>query len=100
MFFPYLFGIAVFPLCTHSMIRSLCRVFQLSHSALRFVEYPFSKGCCLRSMVKSFSTKTIDIGGIRASVTKQKGIVRQLKKDGASQEEVTAGATFDYFYYF
>ena len=51
-------------------------------------------------MVKSFSTKTIDIGGIRASVTKQKGIVRQLKKDGASHVEVTAGATFDYFYYF
>ena len=33
----------------------------------------------------------IDIDGLRASVAKQGGIVRQLKKDGAPQEEVTAG---------
>ena len=33
----------------------------------------------------------IDIDQLRANVTKQGGIVRQLKKDGASQEEVTAG---------
>lgn len=48
---------------------------------------------------KSFSTRfsmeptqnTVDIDGLRASVVKQGGLVRQLKKDGASQEEVTAG---------
>ena len=28
---------------------------------------------------------------LRASVSKQGGLVRQLKKDGAAQEEVTAG---------
>ena len=78
------------------MIRSICRVFQSSHSVLRSVKYPFSKGCCLRSMARSFSTNVLDIGGIRASVTRQKGIVRQLKKDGASQEEVTAGMLFEY----
>ena len=33
----------------------------------------------------------IDIDALRASVVKQGGIVRQLKKDGAPQEEVTAG---------
>jgi len=33
----------------------------------------------------------VDIDGLRASVVKQGGLVRQLKKDGASQEEVTAG---------
>ena len=33
----------------------------------------------------------VDIDGLRASVAKQGGIVRQLKKDGAPQEEVTAG---------
>ena len=35
--------------------------------------------------------ETIDLDQLRASVTKQGGIVRQLKKDGASPEEVTAG---------
>lgn len=34
---------------------------------------------------------TVDIDGLRASVVKQGGLVRQLKKDGASQEKVTAG---------
>ena len=38
----------------------------------------------------------IDLDGLRASVVKQGGIVRQLKKDGASQEEVTAGMLFEY----
>ena len=33
----------------------------------------------------------IDIDQLRVNVTKQGGIVRQLKKDGAPQEEVTAG---------
>ena len=34
----------------------------------------------------------IDIDELRASVVKQGGLVRQLKKDGAAQEEVTAGS--------
>ena len=36
----------------------------------------------------------IDIDELRASVVKQGGLVRQLKKDGAAQEEVTAGMFF------
>ena len=36
----------------------------------------------------------VDIDGLRASVVKQGGIVRQLKKDGASQEEVTKGECY------
>ena len=51
-------------------------------------------------MVRSFSTNVVDIGGIRASLTRQKGIVRQLKKDGATQEEVTAGTLFDHLCHF
>ena len=36
----------------------------------------------------------VDIDGLRAAVVKQGGVVRQLKKDGASQEDVTAGTSF------
>ena len=43
--------------------------------------------------------ETIDIDQLRASVTKQGGIVRQLKKDGASQEEVTAGRCYTINFY-
>lgn len=38
--------------------------------------------------------ETIDLDQLRAAVTKQGGVVRQLKKDGASSEEVTAGLIF------
>ena len=51
-------------------------------------------------MAKSFSTNVVDLGGLRASLTRQKGIVRQLKKDGATQEEVTAGRFSDHLYHF
>ena len=37
------------------------------------------------------SMEPVDLDGLRASVVKQGGLVRQLKKDGASQEEVTLG---------
>ena len=40
--------------------------------------------------------ETIDIDQLRANVAKQGGIVRQLKKDGASQEEVTAGTNISF----
>ena len=42
----------------------------------------------------------IDLDGLRAAVVKQGGVVRQLKKDGATQEEVTAGTFFDHLCHF
>jgi hypothetical protein len=45
---------------------------------------------CLREKVILTTWSLLDIDALRASTTKQGGIVRQLKKDGAAQETVTA----------
>ena len=74
------------------MLRNLLRVFQPFKSAFR-IQTPLSSYPTV--LFRSFSTRLtmepIDIDALRASVVKQGGIVRQLKKDGAPQEEVTAG---------
>ena len=74
------------------MIRSLKRVYS-SYKNISFVfkNFNFPKQSFSKSVVTRFTMEPIDIDQLRASVTKQGGIVRQLKKDGASQEEVTAG---------
>lgn len=74
------------------MLRNLLRVFNRLRvhfgSKQPLPSYP-------TVLFMSFSTRLtmepIDIDALRASVVKQGGIVRQLKKDGAPQEEVTAG---------
>ena len=50
--------------------------------------------------VETIVMEPIDLDGLRASVVKQGGIVRQLKKDGATQEEVTAGSFSSHLYHF
>ena len=74
------------------MIRNLQRVFQSckTYSCLSRKFYP-SRLSFAKTLNTHFPMETVDIDGLRASVVKQGGIVRQLKKDGASQEEVTKG---------
>lgn len=74
------------------MIRSLKRVYS-SYKNISFVfkNFNFPKQSFSKSVVNRFTMEPIDIDQLRANVTKQGGIVRQLKKDGAPQEEVTAG---------
>ena len=74
------------------MIRSLKRVYS-SYKNISFVfkNFDFPKQSFSKSVVNRFTMEPIDIDQLRANVTKQGGIVRQLKKDGAPQEEVTAG---------
>ena len=50
--------------------------------------------------VETIVMEPIDLDGLRASVVKQGGIVRQLKKDGATQEAVTAGSFSSHLYHF
>lgn len=74
------------------MIRNLRGVYSSYTSVSNlFKTLHFSKQFFSQSVLSRFTMETIDIDQLRASVTKQGGIVRQLKKDGASQEEVTAG---------
>ena len=74
------------------MIRSLKRVYS-SYKNISFVfkNSNFPKQSFSKSVVNRFTMEPIDIDQLRVNVTKQGGIVRQLKKDGAPQEEVTAG---------
>lgn len=74
------------------MIRSLKRVYS-SYKNISFVfkNFNFPKQSFSKSVLNRFTMEPIDIDQLRANVTKQGGIVRQLKKDGAPQEEVTAG---------
>lgn len=74
------------------MIRNLKRVYS-SYKTISFVfkNLNFPTQSFSKSVINRFAMEPIDIDQLRASVTKQGGIVRQLKKDGASQEEVTAG---------
>lgn len=78
--------------CWFLMIRSLKRVYS-SYKNISFVfkNFNFPKQSFSKSVVNRFTMEPIDIDQLRANVTKQGGIVRQLKKDGAPQEEVTAG---------
>ena len=74
------------------MIRNLRRIYSSYTSVSNFYKnLYFSRKLFSQSVINRFNMETIDIDQLRASVTKQGGIVRQLKKDGASQEEVTAG---------
>ena len=83
-------------LCVCSMIRTVLRVFRPfpTHSCisgnLSLVSSILRKSFATRFSMES-TQNIVDIDGLRASVVKQGGLVRQLKKDGASQEEVTAG---------
>lgn len=78
-----------------SMIRNLKRVYS-SYKCVPFLfkSLNLPKQYFSKSVSSRFTMETIDLDQLRAAVTKQGGVVRQLKKDGASSEEVTAGLIF------
>ena len=78
-----------------SMIRQLRRVVQ-SYKGYSAISRNFysSKLLFARTVNSLLPMEPVDIDGLRAAVVKQGGVVRQLKKDGASQEDVTAGTSF------
>ena len=73
------------------MIRSICRTVQSSLSVVRSAKIPFHYGNVIVRFYTRVGMEIMNTDELRASVVKQGGLVRQLKKDGAAQEEVTAG---------
>ena len=79
------------------MIRNLKRVYNSCKTVTNvFKTFDYSRQYFSKSVLNRLNMETIDIDQLRANVAKQGGIVRQLKKDGASQEEVTAGTNISF----